>query len=82
MNRKVRSESVLAQLSEEQQETLYDWLLGASYQEVQVRLAAPPPEGFGVKTHYTSLRRFFKRRNQEAWRELLEEVPEMGEGGG
>jgi hypothetical protein len=82
MNRKARSESMLSQLSEEQQETLYDWLLGASYREVQVRLAAPPPEGFGVKTHYTSLRRFFNRRNQEAWEELLKDLPEGNEGEG
>jgi hypothetical protein len=74
MNRKIRPDSVLLQLTEEQKETLYDWLLADSYVGVQARMAASPPEGFGIKAHLTSLRRFFAKRNKEVRDENDEEL--------
>jgi hypothetical protein len=85
MNRKIHAQNVLLQLTEEQQETLYDWLLVDSYRAVQARVAAAPPEGFGLKVHLMSLQRFFKRQRLEAradWgEELSVSTPDRGEQG-
>jgi hypothetical protein len=74
MNRKIHAQSVLQQLTEDQQETLYDWLLVDTYRAVQTRLAAAPPEGFGLKVHLMSLQRFFKRRRLETRADWVEEL--------
>jgi hypothetical protein len=57
---------VLDTLSEEQQEQLLTWLSILPDREVLDRVTASPPEGFGIKTHITSIRRFEQRKQMEA----------------
>jgi hypothetical protein len=54
--------SVLDQLSPEQQDQLFSWLEIHSPSEVAEMVRRPPPEGFGITTYPTSLRRFSARR--------------------
>lgn len=61
MNDKPRIDSVLFQLTEEQQAQVYDWLHSLGYERTREKLAQPPPEGFGIRTYDPSLRRFFVR---------------------
>src|SRR5688500_16262902 len=58
---RIRSDSVLAQLTKEQLETLYDWILASgSYTNAQQRALKPHPDGFGLHIHITTLRRFYQ----------------------
>jgi hypothetical protein len=52
---------ILDQLSPEQQEQLIDWIESFTAKEVLEKVAAPEPEGFGIRTHATSLRRFYDK---------------------
>lgn len=61
---KLRSDSILAQLTEPQLDDLYNWLLRKSYDEVEERCLKPPPEGFGLKIQHTTLVRFFRKERQ------------------
>lgn len=56
---KPRADSVLAQLTDEQQAQVYDWLQSLGYSETIKRVAAPAPDGFGIKTYRQSLHRFY-----------------------
>ena len=58
---KIRSDSTLSNLTEEQQAQLYDWILAVGCPQAKVQLAKPEPDGFGIAAHITSLRRFFRR---------------------
>jgi hypothetical protein len=58
---KLREGCTLGTLSASQQEQLFDWLELYSPKIVLEMVAAPPPDGFGLKTHLTSLRRFHER---------------------
>jgi len=51
---------VLNTLSGAQQEQLFDWLELNSARTVLEMVAAPAPEGFGLKMHLTTLRRFLR----------------------
>src|SRR5687767_1923410 len=53
--------SPLANLSIEQKEQLLAWLELHPMREVLEKVAAPAPDGFGIKTYPTTLRRFFAR---------------------
>src|SRR6476659_7579318 len=74
---KPRSDSVLSQLTEDQQTQIYDWLLAVGYIETQKNIAAPPPVGFGIKTHLSSLRRLYLRHSQKAREEDLAQLAEI-----
>lgn len=63
---------VLDQLNPEQRALLLSWLDLYPTREVLERVATPPPEGFGIQTHITSLRRFY----EYAQRDLEAEVKE------
>ena len=63
--------SILDTLTEGQQLQLLSWLETFAIAEVVQKVAAPPPDGFGIKTYITSLRRFQARMNNEARVELL-----------
>jgi hypothetical protein len=52
---------ILDSLSEDQKDQLYSWIQSMPINEVLDKLAAQPPDGFGIKTYVTSLRRFFQR---------------------
>ncbi len=81
MSAKTRSDSFATKLSEKEKDTLYDWLQVESYADVKKKLALPRPEGFGIETHLTSLKRFFRTRTLELRREAAEELSRRTEGG-
>ncbi|HEX7861120.1 MAG TPA: hypothetical protein VF773_12375 [Verrucomicrobiae bacterium] len=54
--------SPLSDLSNEQQDQLLAWLELFPIKQVLEKVAAPAPEGFGIKTYPTTLRRFYARR--------------------
>jgi hypothetical protein len=58
--------SSLDTLTTQQLDQLYDWLLEMPASKVVEKIAQPAPEGFGIKTHITTLHRFKNRR----WAEL------------
>ena len=63
---KIRSNSTLAQLSQDQLALLYDWILSCrSLPDVQARALKPAPDGFGLHIHITTLRRFYQ--DYTAW---------------
>jgi hypothetical protein len=55
---KSKAKSLLSRLDPRQSMQLVDWLTKHSVSDVLGMVAAPPPEGFGIHTHYTTLRRF------------------------
>jgi hypothetical protein len=61
----MRSHAALSVLTEEQQADLFDWLTTDTYDVVLKRIAQPPPDGFGVKTHINSLYRFYEQRQAQ-----------------
>src|SRR3954462_14367721 len=58
----MRSDAALSKLNEDQQADLFDWLTTDTYDVVLKRIAQPPPDGFGIKTHLNSLYRFYEQR--------------------
>src|SRR5688572_27362780 len=62
---------ILDQLTDGQKAQLITWLETMSHAEVLKKLSAPEPEGFGIHTYITSLRRFQDRINREQRAELL-----------
>lgn len=65
---------ILDTITEGQQLQLLTWLETLPITEVVQKVAATPPDGFGIKTYITSLRRFQARMNREARAELLENL--------
>jgi hypothetical protein len=63
--RKTRPDDVLGNLPAEKKNRIIRWLGEMSYEEVLERIAKPEPEGLGIKTHYTSLRRFYTKNLPE-----------------
>ena len=63
---------VLDRLTSEQQDLLLHWLDIYPDKTVLEKVAAPPPEGFGLATHITSLRRFQARKERDDSLEVLE----------
>jgi hypothetical protein len=55
--RRARADSLTSQISKEQHYLLFDWILHYPIPEVVEKVAAPPPEGFGLKAHPTTLQR-------------------------
>ena len=64
--------NTLDTLSSDQLDQLYDWLLEMPVSKVAEKIAQPAPEGFGLKTHITTLRRFKRRRWAEQAADQLE----------
>jgi len=52
---------ILDSLEPEQKDQLMTWMELYEIEQVLEKVAAPPPEGFRIKTHITSLRRFYRR---------------------
>jgi hypothetical protein len=67
---------ILDQLTDGQKSQLITWLETMTLTEVLKKLSAPEPEGFGIHTYITSLRRFQARINREQRAELLAREPE------
>jgi hypothetical protein len=74
---KPRSDSALFKLSEDQQAQVHDWLVTVGYLQTQKNVAASPPDGFGLKTHFASLHRFFVRYTQEHQQENFAQAAEL-----
>jgi hypothetical protein len=80
---RVRPDNVLANLSDDDQLQILIWLEEMTYAAAVAQIAKPRPEGLGLKTHVTSLRRFYARHNQEEleqnhdpaiWNETVEKI--------
>jgi hypothetical protein len=56
---------ILDTLSPEQKALLLTWLDSLPTSAVVERVAKPPPDGFGIHTHITSLRRFYEYSQRE-----------------
>jgi hypothetical protein len=67
---KFREGCILNNLSATEREQLFDWLELHSPKTVLEMVAAPPPDGFGIKTHLNSLRRFHHRARNVFHKEL------------
>src|SRR5688572_1808270 len=80
---KLRSDSILASLTEEQRDQLYDWIVIHSFAGAQARAAKPVAEdGFNLKLHRTTLVRFFEAEQSERQAlELAELAAEAGNTG-
>jgi hypothetical protein len=63
MSKTIRKQypSSLNNLPLDDQRRILDWLASHSYRVVLEKIAAPRPDGFGLKIQYTSLRRFWHR---------------------
>ena len=72
-----RNPGILDSLSPEQREQLMDWLELHPVQKVLELVAAPPPDGFGIKTHITSLRRFHHQAQAANQKDLADEHCEL-----
>lgn len=69
---------ILDELTPEKQEELFDLLEHLTTREVLAKIAAPPPEGWGLNTHVTSLRRFYQRKQLDLLRAEIEERSSLG----
>jgi hypothetical protein len=76
----MRRDAALSKLTEDQQADLYDWLCSGTFEAVRARIAKKPPEGLGIKTHVTSLVRFFRARQTEIQALDFAETAEGAEG--
>jgi hypothetical protein len=61
----------LDRLTPGQQDELFEMLSTSTTMEVLAKISAPPPAGWGLATHFTTLRRFYQRREYQL---LCEEV--------
>jgi len=63
----------LDNLTEDQRAILLEYMEQLPIQQVLLKVVSPPPNGFGIKTHITSLRRFYQRARREALQHQLAE---------
>ncbi len=59
--RKPNSNNILANLPDEDQRRIHEWLKNLSYEAAVEQIALPRPEGLDLKIHYTSLRNYYRR---------------------
>src|SRR5688500_18224320 len=72
---KLRSDSTIASLTDEQRDQLYDWIVTHSFAGAQARAAkSVDEEGFNLKLHRTTLVRFFETEQQERQAQELAEL--------
>src|SRR5687768_17335778 len=69
--------SILESLTDDQRDQLYDWLLEMPVPKVAEKIALPAPEGLGVKTHLTTLRRFKNRHWAEHVADQIEDATHL-----
>ena len=63
---------ILESLEREQKDLLVTWIETLPIKVVLDKVAAPPPEGFNIRTHITSLRRFYQRERNAHTRENID----------
>ena len=59
--RKPNANNILANLPDDDQRRIHEWLQTNSYEDTVELIAALRPEGLGLKVHYTSLRNYYRR---------------------
>lgn len=64
--------SALDTLPDDAQAQIIAWLQAESRSKVIERIALPPPNGFGIKTHATTLARFYARYMADDRRDEIE----------
>jgi hypothetical protein len=69
--------SPLETLTNDQKDQLYDWLLEMPVPKVAEKIALSAPDGFGIKTHITTLQRFKQRRWAEHTADQIEAAAEL-----
>jgi hypothetical protein len=69
---------ILNSLTAAQQAQLFEWAELYPQKVALEKVAAPPPEGFGIKMHLTTLRRFHLRARLFYGRQLSEEGSRAG----
>jgi hypothetical protein len=69
--------SPLETLTHDQKDQLYDWLLEMPVPKVAEKIALPAPDGFGIKTHITTLQRFKQRHWAEHTANQIEAAVEL-----
>jgi hypothetical protein len=81
--RKRRAKSLVEQLTPQQFTTLLGWFDHLTLDQAVARVAAPPPEGFGIKTHRTTLQRLRSTDRAlptiAAAREILDTINDLEE---
>ena len=63
---------LLENLDQSEKDTLISWIEALPLKAVLDKVAAPSPDGFGIRTHITSLRRFYAREQARAAVHVLE----------
>src|SRR6188508_3187316 len=63
---------ILDSLEREQKDLLVTWIETLPIKLVLEKICAPPPEGFNIRTHITSLRRFYQRERNAHTRENVD----------
>jgi hypothetical protein len=63
---------ILDSLEREQKDLLVTWIETLPIKLVLEKVASPPPEGFNIRTHITSLRRFYQRERNAHTRENID----------
>jgi hypothetical protein len=75
MTMRIRANSVLKNLTDDQLNQLYDWIAsGDTYRDVQKRLALPPPDGFGISVQLNTLWNFYTSERRRRHAEHLAET--------
>jgi hypothetical protein len=64
--RRFRADSFASKLSRDQMRTLHEWFNTLAIPQIQKRVAAPPPEGFGLSVQETTLFRLKKALQADA----------------
>ena len=65
-DRRFRANSFASELTREQMSTLREWFKNLSVPQIQERVAAPPPDGFGKSVQQTTLHRLKKALEADA----------------
>ena len=69
---KMRSDCLLQNLTPLQLDEIFELLsTGSSFREVRLHCAKPPPEGFGLTIHHTTLVRFYQAERRRRHAEQL-----------
>lgn len=63
---------ILDSLEREQKDMLVTWIETLPIKVVLEKVASPPPDGFNIQTHITSLRRFYQRERNAHNRENVD----------
>ena len=63
---------ILDSLEREQKDLLVTWIETLPIKLVLEKVASAPPEGFNIRTHITSLRRFYQRERNSHTRENID----------